>query len=110
MDPTIDLSANKDYQASDHDINRPRSMVGNLSWMATWSIPEISFAVHELQRATNYPEAKHFAAAGRVFKYLKGSGNKSIKLGDGTILRAYCDADFCTDRIDGKSVTGYTSS
>ncbi|CAM9774525.1 unnamed protein product, partial [Heterosigma akashiwo] len=56
---------------------------------------------------TNYPEAKHFAAAGRVFKYLKGSGNKSIKLGGGTILRAYCDADFFTDRIDGKSVTGY---
>ncbi|CAM9476035.1 unnamed protein product, partial [Heterosigma akashiwo] len=60
-------------------------MVGTLSWIATWSIPEISFAVHKLQRATNYPEAKHFAAAGRVFKYLKGSGNK----------------------IDGKSVTGY---
>ncbi|CAM9929900.1 unnamed protein product, partial [Heterosigma akashiwo] len=110
MDPTMDLSVNKDYQASDDDINRFRSMVGTLSWIATWSIPEISFAVHKLQRATNYPEAKHFAAAGRVFKYLKGSGNKSIKLGGGTILRAYCDADFCTDRIDGKSVTGYITS
>ncbi|CAM9879758.1 unnamed protein product, partial [Heterosigma akashiwo] len=107
MDPTMDLSVNKDYQASADDINRFRSMVGTLSWIATWSIPEISFAVHKLQLATDYPEAKHFAVAGRVFKYLKGSGNKSIKLGGGTILRAYCDADFCTDRIDGKSVTGY---
>jgi hypothetical protein len=107
MDPTMDLSVNKEYKANEDDINRFRSMVGTLSWIATWSIPEISFAVHKLQRATNYPEAKHFAAAGRVFKYLKGSGNKSIKLGGGTILRAYCDADFCTDRIDGKSVTGY---
>ncbi|CAM9692625.1 unnamed protein product, partial [Heterosigma akashiwo] len=108
MDPTMDLSVNKEYQASADDINRFRSKVGTLSsWIATWSIPEISFAIHKLQRATNYPEAKHFAAAGRVFKYLKGSGNKSIKLGGGTILRAYCDADFCTDRIDGKSVTGY---
>ena len=108
MDPTVDLSVNKDYQVSDDDINRFRSMVGTLSWTATWSIPEISFAVHKLPRATNYLEAKHVAAAGRVFKYLKGSGNKSIKLGGGIILRAYCDADFCTDRIDGKSVTGYT--
>ncbi|CAM9579892.1 unnamed protein product, partial [Heterosigma akashiwo] len=107
MDPTMDLSVNKEYKANEDDINRFRSMVGTLSWIATWSIPEISFAVHKLQQATNYPEAKHFAAAGRVFKYLKGSGNKSIKLGGGTILRAYCDADFCTDRIDGKSVTGY---
>ncbi|CAN0098988.1 unnamed protein product, partial [Heterosigma akashiwo] len=107
MDPTMDLSVNKEYKANEDDINRFRSMVGTLSWIATWSIPEISFAVPKLQRATNYPEAKHFAAAGRVFKYLKGSGNKSIKLGGGTILRAYCDADFCTDRIDGKSVTGY---
>ncbi|CAN0063760.1 unnamed protein product, partial [Heterosigma akashiwo] len=109
MDPTMDLSVNKDYQASADDINRFRSMVGTLSWIATCSMPEISFAVHnkKLQRATNYPEAKHFAAAGRVFKHLKGSGNKSIKLGGGTILRAYCDANFCRDRIDGKSVTGY---
>ncbi|CAN0127878.1 unnamed protein product, partial [Heterosigma akashiwo] len=74
MDPTMDLSVNEEYQAIDDDINRFRSMVyGTLSWMATWSIPEISFAVHKLQRPTNYPEAKHFAAAGRVFKYLKGS-------------------------------------
>ncbi|CAM9944193.1 unnamed protein product, partial [Heterosigma akashiwo] len=107
MDPTMDLSVNKEYQANADDINRFRSMVGTLSWIATWSIPEISFAVHKLQATPfNYPEAKHFAAAGRVFKYLKGSGNKSIKFGGGTILRAYCDADFCTDRIDGKSVTG----
>lgn len=31
MDPTMDLSVNKEYQASDDDINRFRSMVGTLS-------------------------------------------------------------------------------
>ena len=55
MDPTMDLSVNKEYQASDDDINRFRFMVGTLSWIATWSLPEISFAVHKLQRATNHP-------------------------------------------------------
>ncbi|CAN0119247.1 unnamed protein product, partial [Heterosigma akashiwo] len=82
-------------------------MVGTLAWVSTWSVPEITFAVHKLQRATNYPEPKHFAAAARVFKYLKGTGHKALRIGGGTILRAYCDADFVNDRLDGKSVTGY---
>ena len=30
-----------------------------------------------------------------------------MRIGGGTILRAYCDADFVNDRLDGKSVTGY---
>ena len=42
MDPTMDLSVNKEYQASDDYINRFCSMVGTLSWIATWSIPEPS--------------------------------------------------------------------
>ncbi|CAM9992697.1 unnamed protein product [Heterosigma akashiwo] len=35
MDPTIDLSVNSEYQASGDDVNRFRSMVGTLSWIAT---------------------------------------------------------------------------
>ncbi|CAN0136253.1 unnamed protein product, partial [Heterosigma akashiwo] len=54
------------------------------------------------------PEPKHFVAAARVFKYLKGTGHKALRIGGGTILRAYCDADFVkNDRLDVKSVTAY---
>ncbi|CAM9876073.1 unnamed protein product, partial [Heterosigma akashiwo] len=107
MDNTVDLSVNKEYKAHPDDVSRFKSMVGTLAWVSTWSVPEITFAVHKLQRATNYPEPKHFAAAARVFKYLKGTGHKALRIGGGTILRAYCDADFVNDRLDGKSVTGY---
>ncbi|CAM9334139.1 unnamed protein product [Heterosigma akashiwo] len=97
MDNTVDLSVNKEYKAHPDDVSRFKSMVGTLAWVSTWSVPEITFAVHKLQRATNYPEPKHFAAAARVLKYLKGTGHKALRIGGGTILRAYCDADFVND-------------
>ncbi|CAM9598640.1 unnamed protein product, partial [Heterosigma akashiwo] len=43
----------------------------------------------------------------RVFRYLKGTQSESLRLGGDLLLRAYTDADFCADSIDGKSVTGY---
>ncbi|CAM9849731.1 unnamed protein product, partial [Heterosigma akashiwo] len=42
-----------------------------------------------------------------AIKYLKGAGHKALRIGVRTILRAYCDADFVNDGLDGKSVTGY---
>ncbi|CAM9876629.1 unnamed protein product, partial [Heterosigma akashiwo] len=53
------------------------------------------------------PEPKHFEAAQRAFRYLKGTQAERLRLGGDLILRAYTDADFCQDRIKGKSVTGY---
>ena len=72
MDPTMDLSVNEEYQASDDDIYRFRSMAGTLSWIATWSIPVISFLVHKLQRATNYPLGQAFCCCGRSLQISKG--------------------------------------
>ncbi|CAM9982866.1 unnamed protein product, partial [Heterosigma akashiwo] len=40
-------------------------------------------------------------------RYLKGTQSETLRLGGDLILRAFTDADFCADRIDGKSVTGY---
>ncbi|CAN0019303.1 unnamed protein product, partial [Heterosigma akashiwo] len=53
------------------------------------------------------PETKHFEAVERAFRYLKGTQSESLRLGGDLVLRAFSDADFCADRIDGKSVTGY---
>ncbi|CAN0092662.1 unnamed protein product, partial [Heterosigma akashiwo] len=69
--------------------------------------PELAFAVHKLQRFQSNPEPKHFEAAQRVFRYLKGTQSEQLRLGGDLILRAYTDAVFCQDRIKGKSVTGY---
>ncbi|CAN0065279.1 unnamed protein product, partial [Heterosigma akashiwo] len=83
-------------------------MVGTLAWVANWTRPELAFAVHKLQRTQHNPEPKHFEAAQRAFRYLKGTQSESLRLGGDLVLRAFSDSDFCSDRIDGKSVvTGY---
>ncbi|CAM9914565.1 unnamed protein product, partial [Heterosigma akashiwo] len=53
------------------------------------------------------PEPKHFEAAQRVFRYLKGTQSEKLWLGGDLILRVYTDSDFCQDKQKGKSVTGY---
>jgi len=70
-------------------------MVGTLAWwVANWTRPELAFAVHKLQRFQSNPEPKHFEAAQRVFRYLKGTQSEQLRLGGDLILRAYTDADF----------------
>ena len=72
MDNTVDLSVNKEYKAHPDDVARFKFMVGTLAWISTGSVPEITFAMHKLQRATSYPEQpkQHFSATNtaRVFK------------------------------------------
>ncbi|CAM9871255.1 unnamed protein product, partial [Heterosigma akashiwo] len=108
IDHTVDLTPTPGFEAELSDANLYRSMVGTLAWVANWTRPELAFAVHKLQRTQNNPEEpKHFEAVQRAFRYLKGTQSESLRLGGDLILRAYSDSDFCTDRIDGKSVTGY---
>ncbi|CAM9673504.1 unnamed protein product [Heterosigma akashiwo] len=84
-----------------------RSMVGTLAWVANWARPELAFTVHKLQHSQCNPEPKHFEAAERVFRYLKGTQSERLRLGGDLVLRAFTDADFCSDQTDGKSVSGY---
>ncbi|CAN0139186.1 unnamed protein product, partial [Heterosigma akashiwo] len=82
-------------------------MVGTLTWVANLTRPELAFSVYKLQQTQNNPEPKHFEAAERAFRYLKSTQSETLRLGGDLILRAFTDADFCADHIDGKSVTGY---
>ena len=82
-------------------------MVGTLAWVANWTRPELAFTVHKLQRYQSNPEPKHFEAAQRAFRYLKGTQAEQLRLGGDLVLRAFTDTDFCQHRVKGKSVTGY---
>ncbi|CAM9862940.1 unnamed protein product, partial [Heterosigma akashiwo] len=82
-------------------------MVGTLAWVANWTRPELAFTVHKLQRSQCNPEPKHFEAAERAFRYLKGTQSGRLRLGGDLVLSAFADADFCSDRADGKLVSGY---
>ncbi|CAM9837685.1 unnamed protein product, partial [Heterosigma akashiwo] len=107
IDHTVDLTPTPGFKAELSDANLYRSMVGTLAWVANWTRPELAFAVHKLQRTQINPEPKHFEAVQRAFRYLKGTQSESLRLGGDLVLRAFSDADFCNDRVDGKSVTGY---
>ncbi|CAN0000768.1 unnamed protein product, partial [Heterosigma akashiwo] len=107
MDHMANLASTPGFKSSSPDSNRYRSMVGTLAWVANWTRPELAFAVHKLQWFQSNPEPKHFEAAQRVFRYLKGTQSEQLRLSGDLILRAYTDANFCQDWIKGKSVTGY---
>ncbi|CAM9532680.1 unnamed protein product [Heterosigma akashiwo] len=107
MDHTADLPPTPGYVCSLPDANKYHSMVGTLAWLSNWTRPELAFAVHKLQRSQSNPEPKHFEAAECVFRYLKGTKSERLRLGGDLVLRAHTDSDFCQDRQQGKSVTGY---
>ncbi len=48
-----------------------REMVGSLLFIASWTRPDIAFAVSELSRFISNPGSVHLTAAKRVFRYLK---------------------------------------
>ena len=49
---------------------RYRSMIGSLLWLATWTRPDISYAVGILSRKLHAPTINHYNLAIRVFRYL----------------------------------------
>ncbi|CAM9879442.1 unnamed protein product, partial [Heterosigma akashiwo] len=107
MDYTVDLTPTPGFKCDLPTANRYRSMVGTLAWLAKWTRPELAFTVQKLQRSQCNPEPKHFEAAERAFWYLKGTQSECLRLGGDLALHAFTDANFCSDRTDGKSVSGY---
>ncbi|CAM9775194.1 unnamed protein product [Heterosigma akashiwo] len=108
MDHTADLTPTPGFKCDlSTTANRYRSMVGTMAWVANWTRPELAFTVHKLQRSQCNPEPKHFEAAEHAFQYLKGTQSECLRLGGDLVLRAFTDADFCSDRTDVKQVSGY---
>jgi len=79
-------------------VSGPLNLVGTLAWLANWTRPELAFAVPKFQRSQSNPEPKHFEAAERAFRYLKGTQSERLRLGGDLVLRAYTDSDFCQDK------------
>ncbi|XP_024013200.1 uncharacterized protein LOC112087523 [Eutrema salsugineum] len=74
-----------------HDSERYRWLVGHLVYL-TYTCPELSYAVHMLAQFMQKPRTKHWEAAIRVVKYLKGS---------------YCDSDWATCPMTRRSLKGF---
>ena len=89
-----------------------QSLVGSLLWIARWTRPDISFAVHRATRQTHNPSMKDWKMTKRIARYLKGT--KTLKLFidstgksmDPIQIESWSDVDFAADKSDRKSVSG----
>lgn len=109
--PTPLSDVEKLYDQTDNDLpaDSPyRELLGALNYCACVTRLDIAFAVGVLSRFCQAPLEKHWTAAKRVLKYLKGTSNYGInfKQSDKLVLNCYSDADFAGDLIHRKSTSG----
>jgi hypothetical protein len=83
-----------------------RSLVGALQY-ATFTSPNITFAVNRVCQFMHKPSNVHFVAAKRILRYLKGSLHKGVLFQPGPLaLTAFTDADWAGDPSDRRSTSG----
>eukprot|EP00253_Pinus_taeda_P026080 PITA_26080 len=93
------------------DATKYRQLVGSLIYLTT-TRPDISFAVGILSTFMQKPCERHWSAAKRVLRYLKGTQDLGIKYTqvDDFSLIGYSDSDFDGDKETGVSTSGYAMS
>jgi hypothetical protein len=83
-----------------------QSLVGALQY-ATFTRPDITFAVNRVCQFMHKPSPAHFVAAKRILRYLKGTLDRGILFQPGPIaLTAFTDADWVGDPCDRRSTSG----
>ena len=95
-----------------------RGMVGSLLYLASWTRPDIAFAVSDLSRFVSNPGKPHLEAAKRVFRYLR----KTLSLGlvyrssvslpghpeiQPNVLWGYVDSDWAGCPDSRRSTSGF---
>ena len=85
-----------------------RELIGALTYLATTTRPDISFAVSYLGQFNNCYDFTHWKAAKRVLRYLKGTIDVGLSFGPSDEpISAFVDADWANDVVDRRSFTGY---
>ena len=93
-----------------HDIPEYMNAIGSLMYAAMGTRPDIAFAVQHLSQFSVNPGPAHWTAVKRVFRYLQGTQNLGIvytEEGNNDPI-GYADADWGSNAIDRKSISGYT--
>jgi hypothetical protein len=105
---------------SDADITpKYQRLVGCLLYLAIATRPDIAYYAMWLGQFNASPSRAHFLAAKHVLRYLSGTRNLALCLGSPSprvpsTLRGYLqnvgcsDADWASDAIDRKSISGYS--
>ena len=92
------------------DLKLYQSIVGALMYAAISTRHDIAHAVNMISRYLANPCLKHFLAAKRILRYIKGTTNIGLTF-DGNnsnvSIIGYADADWAGDNDERKSTTGY---
>jgi hypothetical protein len=86
-----------------------RAAVGCLRWLADGTRPDIACPTGEVSRFLAKPGQRHWTAAKRIYRYLRGTASLGISFtatADGE-LTGYCDASYADDIDTRKSTTGF---
>ena len=105
----LKLSQEEFEQCEDEMQGVPyKEAVGSLMYAMVGARPDLAFAVSVVCQHMSKSGPMHWAAVKRVMRYLKGTLDVKLCLGDEDIaLRGYCDADWAGDTNDRRSTTGY---
>ena len=83
-----------------------RSLVGALQY-ATFTRPDITFAVNRVCQFMHKPSPAHFVVAKRILRYLKGTLDRGLLFQPSPFaLTAFTDADWAGDLCDRRSTSG----
>jgi len=110
LDPSIKLTRGTTENIEDKcDSTLFRQIVGGLMFLMTGTRPDIAAAVSIISQFFESPTDSHFAAAKRILRYIKGTRNLKLHLGNtsDTTLVGYSDANWGNDLDTRKSTTGY---
>jgi hypothetical protein len=88
--------------------------VGTLLYAAISTRPDIAYAVNKLTQHMQSPTMRDMKACDRIFRYLAGTKSLGLLFGrqqnassSSISVSAYADADWASDRVDRKSITGW---
>ncbi|GBL75923.1 Retrovirus-related Pol polyprotein from transposon TNT 1-94, partial [Araneus ventricosus] len=88
-----------------------RELIGSLLYLAVTTRPDILFSVNCLSQLQEKPTVAAWTGLKRILRYLKGTKNFKLvykKLHNPNFnIDLYVDADWASDTIDRKSVSGY---
>lgn len=107
--PISDVNKILEPDESEETVNAPyRELLGSLNYCACVSRPDIAFAVSVLSKFCNAPLQKHWLAAKRLLRYLKGTSKYGLcyRKTDQLELNVFSDADWANDSQTRRSYSG----
>ena len=114
LDPQHPLGLESDTTvASPNLVESYQRLVGSLLFLQMCTRPDLSFAVLLLSQHCASPLPRHFAAARRVLRYLKGTKDLRLRYGGSSAhlpLSGLSDADWAGDKISRASTSAFVWS